>query len=124
MHVPFGKIENIQYEQDEVLIKKFWGRTLYNVWWACDMNRLFSIPEGSSKRLLSITVKGEKLKKGFSCEKGDVAFDTISANIKYVLSNYNCTFIMCGCTNVSFVYRSSSNDVQHHQGGHQQCLEV
>lgn len=58
-----SKIESFNDEPCSLLKSKDWGQGLSSVWYACDMGRQFS---NEQRRFLSVTVKGTKLRCGFS----------------------------------------------------------
>jgi len=62
--IPFHKIENINFEPVSLWKSKINGMGLSTVWWATDWKRPFN---KDKRRFMSITVKGECIRKGFSC---------------------------------------------------------
>ena len=63
--VAWNSIESINKEPISFLKSKGWGMGLSLVWYACDLQRQFS---NDQQRYLSVTIKGDYLRSGFSVE--------------------------------------------------------
>ena len=82
-------MKGVQYEEDETLVRKVVGGTIYNAVWDNRVRKWLNNMQDTNpnERLMSITVKRDQLlyTDAFTCADAPKVYEMLTNQIKYVI---------------------------------------